>query len=223
MNYFADITGYRAAGDGTDLLLHLPQDIRCRIRRQEIRHAEIRLDDGRHISVEQRKKIYATLRDISDYTGDPPEVAKEWMKYGYLEKTGGQYFSLAGCSMTTAREFINYLMEVCLYNGIILTESGLKRTDDISAYLIQCIHYKRCCICGRPADIHHMDTIGMGNNRRRLDDSNHEVIALCRIHHVKAHSLGNARFMDRYKVYGIKKYKTEESPDFGKFENLIMV
>ena len=223
MNYFTDITGYRAAGDGVDLLVHLPQDIRYLIKRQNIRHAEVILDDGRHISIEQRKKIYATLRDISDYTGDPPEVTKEWMKYGYIERTGSDYFSLSNCSMTTAREFINYLMDVCLYNGIILTESGLKRTDDINAYLIQCIRHKRCCICGRPADIHHVDAIGMGNDRRSYDDSDSEIIALCRGHHVQAHNLGNIRFMERYKVYGIKKYQTVETEDFGSFGEFIKV
>lgn len=223
MNYFTDITGYRTAGDGIDLLLHLPQDIRYLIKRQNIHHAEITLDDGRRISIEQRKKIYATLRDISEYTGDPPEATKEWMKYGYLEKTGQQYFSLADCSVTTAREFINYLMDVCLCNGIILTESGLKRTDDINAYLIQCIRHKRCCICGRPADIHHMDAIGMGNDRRHYDDSEHEIIALCREHHTQAHSLGNVRFMERYKVYGIKRYQAVEAEEFGKFEDIMKI
>lgn len=220
MNYFTDITGYRAADEGIDLLLHLPQDIRYLIKRQNIRHAEVILDDGRHISGEQRKKIYATLRDISEYTGDPPEATKEWMKYGYIERTGSDYFSLSNCSMTTAREFINFLMDVCLRNGIILTESGLKRTDDINAYLIQCIRYKRCCICGRPADVHHVDAIGMGNDRRSYDDSENEIIALCREHHVQAHNLGNIRFMERYKVYGIKKYQTVEAEDFGHFENI---
>ncbi|MFR5806600.1 MAG: putative HNHc nuclease [[Clostridium] symbiosum] len=220
MNYFTDITGYRAAGDGVDLLVHLPQDIRYIIKRQNIRHAEVILDDGRHISIEQRKKIYATLRDISEYIGDPPEATKEWMKYGYIERTGSDYFSLSNCSMTTAREFINFLMDVCLQSGIILTESGLKRTDDINAYLIQCIRHKRCCICGRPADIHHVDAIGMGNDRRNFDDSENDIIALCREHHTQAHSLGNVRFMERYKVYGIKKYQTVDAEDFGHFENI---
>lgn len=220
MNYFTDITGYRAAGDGVDLLVHLPQDIRYLIKRQNIRHAEVILDDGRHISIDQRKKIYATLRDISEYIGDPPEATKEWMKYGYIERTGSDYFSLSNCSMTTAREFINFLMDVCLQSGIILTESGLKRTDDINAYLIQCIRHKRCCICGRPADIHHVDAIGMGNDRRNFDDSENDIIALCREHHTQAHSLGNVRFMERYKVYGIKKYQTVDAEDFGHFENI---
>ena len=180
MNYFTDITGYRAAGEGVDLLIHLPQDIRYLIKRQNIRHAEVILDDGRHISIDQRKKIYATLRDISEYIGDPPEATKEWMKYGYIERTGSDYFNLSNCSMTTAREFINFLMDVCLQSGIILAESGLKRTDDINAYLIQCIRHKRCCICGRPADIHHVDAIRMGNDRRNFDDSENDIIALCR-------------------------------------------
>lgn len=220
MNYFTDITGYRAAGEGVDLLVHLPQDIRYLIKRQNIRHAEVILDDGRHISIDQRKKIYATLRDISEYIGDPPEATKEWMKYGYIERTGSDYFSLSNCSMTTAREFINFLMDVCLQSGIILAESGLKRTDDINAYLIQCIRHKRCCICGRPADIHHVDAIGMGNDRRNFDDSENDIIALCREHHTQAHSLGNVRFMERYKVYGIKKYQTVDAEDFGHFENI---
>ena len=220
MNYFTDITGYRAAGEGVDLLVHLPQDIRYLIKRQNIRHAEVILDDGRHISIDQRKKIYATLRDISEYIGDPPEATKEWMKYGYIERTGSDYFSLSNCSMTTAREFINFLMDVCLQSGIILAESGLKRTDDINAYLIQCIRHKQCCICGRPSDIHHVDAIGMGNDRRNFDDSENDIIALCREHHTQAHSLGNVRFMERYKVYGIKKYQTVDAEDFGHFENI---
>lgn len=220
-NYFSQITGYRKSGDGCDLCIHLDEDIRYKIDLQHIRFAEIGLDDGRHISAEQRKKIYATIRDIADYTGYPPEIAKEWMKYRYIELTGNDYFSLSDCSVTTAREFINVLMDYCLYHGIILTESGLKRTDDINAYLIQCIRYKRCCICGKKADIHHVDAVGMGNDRKHYDDRNHEIIALCREHHVKAHSLGNIRFMGMYKVYGIKRFQAMAPENYGNFENML--
>lgn len=220
MNYYADLIGYRQAGTGSDLLLRLPEDVRGIIARQHIRKAEIVLDDGRHISTEQRRKIYATIRDISDYTGDPPEIAKEWQKYRYIEMSGRPYFSLSDCSMTVAKEFINSLMDYCLYNGIMLTESGLMRTDDISAYLVQCIVYKRCCICGRPAEIHHLDAIGMGNDRRVYDDSQNEIIALCREHHTLAHSLGRPRFMERYKVYGIKRFEVYQARDKGCFYGL---
>ena len=220
MNYYADLIGYRQAGTGSDLLLRLPEDVRGIIARQHIKKAEIVLDDGRHISTEQRRKIYATIRDISDYTGDPPEVAKEWQKYRYIEVSGRPYFSLSDCSMTVAREFINSLMDYCLYNGIMLTESGLMRTDDISEYLVQCIVYKRCCICGRSAEIHHLNAIGMGNDRRVYDDSENEIIALCRTHHTMAHSLGRQRFMERYKVYGIKRFEVTQLQNKGNFYGL---
>ena len=213
--YYCDIRGFRQSGTGSDLLVHSGQDLRSMIRRQKIRCAEVLLDDGRRISVQQRKKIYATLRDISNYTGYSPEETKEVMKYEYVCQTGNEYFSLSDCSMTTGREFINLLLDRCLREGIILTESGLMRTDDISTYLIQCIRYKRCCICGKPADIHHFDTIGMGTDRRHFDDSAHEIIALCREHHIQAHTLGRSAFMEMYKVYGIKKLQTVAGEDFG--------
>lgn len=221
MNYYADLIGYRQAGSGSDLLLRLPEDVRSLITRQKIRKAEIVLDDGRRITPDQRRKIYATIRDISDYTGDPPEAAKEWQKYRYIEMSGKPYFSLSDCSVTTAREFINSIMDFCLYNGIMLTESGLVRTDDINIYLIQCIIYRRCCICGKPADIHHMDAIGMGNDRRTYDDSQNEIIALCREHHTLAHSLGRQRFMERYKVYGIKRFEVTKARDSGDFRGFL--
>lgn len=220
MNYCGELIGYRQAGAGSDLLLRLPEDVRGLIARQHIKRAEILLDDGRHISAEQRRKIYATIRDISEYTGDPPEIAKEWQKYRYIEMTGQPYFSLSDCSMTVAREFINCLLDYCLYNGIMLTESGLMRTDDISAYLVQCIVYKRCCICGRPAEIHHLDTIGMGNDRKTYDDSQNEIIALCREHHTMAHSLGRMRFLERYKVYGIQRFEVVQAQNNGSFHGL---
>ncbi|MFQ9151616.1 MAG: putative HNHc nuclease [Blautia sp.] len=56
-----------------------------------------------NISIEQRKKAYATIRDISDYTGYLPEVQKEWLKYLHIANTGCRYFSLSDCSMDTAR------------------------------------------------------------------------------------------------------------------------
>ena len=52
-------------------------------------------------------------------------------------------------------------------------------------------------------EIHHEDAIGMGNDRRRVDDSRYKKICLCRMHHTMAHQLGVKRFREMYKVYGI--------------------
>ena len=37
----------------------------------------MRIDDGRRISSDQRKKIYALIKDIADHTGHHPEYLKE--------------------------------------------------------------------------------------------------------------------------------------------------
>lgn len=170
---------------------------------KRIRTAEIRFDDGRTISAAQRKKAYATIRDISDYTGYLPEQQKEWLKYLHIERTGADYLSLSDCTMDEAREFINTILEYAIEEGIPLSDLAINRTDDIGRYLYYCIKYKKCCICGRPGEIHHVDTIGMGNDRRKLDDSDHRKMCLCRNHHTIAHSRGMAAFEKMYHVYGI--------------------
>ena len=195
---------------GTQLVLQVPKQIGRQLDLRRIREIEIGYEDGRYISPAQRRKIYATLRDISNHTGYDPESAKQVMKIEHMERTGRmEWFSLSDCSVTTAREFINTLMDYALKEGIILTDTGLQRTDDIDTYLIQCIKYRRCCICGRKADLHHVDAIGMGRDRRRVDDSQSEVMALCREHHTVFHTLGLGRFMKMYAVYGIARYRAE--------------
>lgn len=72
MNAEVQITGYRESFSGTDLVIHIPEQIGELLLKKCIHNAEIRLDDGRHISAAQRKKIYATIRDIADYTGYMP-------------------------------------------------------------------------------------------------------------------------------------------------------
>ena len=204
MYALADIKQYRENTTGTDLVISV-SDMKLgdMIRRKGLRYAELRFDDGRHISVEQRKKAYATIRDIADWAGYLPEEMKEHLKYEHMIRTGDAYFSLSNCSMDTAREFINTILEFSLENGVPLTDDALNRTDDIGRYLYYCIMHRKCAICGRDGEIHHEDAIGMGNNRNRIDDSSYRKICLCREHHTVAHQMGVKRFREMYKVYGI--------------------
>ena len=190
--------------DGTEIRAIIPEKhIAGMLIRKKISKAEIRFDDGRHISAEQRKKAYATIRDIADYTGYPPEEMKEIMKYEHMIRTGDGYFSLSNCSMDVAREFINTILEFAIQNGIQLSENAIERTDDIGRYLYFCLKNRKCAVCGRDGEIHHVDTIGMGNDRRKVDDSNYRKICLCRTHHTIAHQKGMDAFQRDYKVYGI--------------------
>lgn len=204
MHKLIDLKKFRETEEGTELIVLIPNcSLGDMLTQKHIRKAEIRFDDGRHISAEQRKKVYATIRDIADYTGYLPEEQKEWLKYLHISNTGCDYFSLSDCTMDTAREFINTILEYALENGITLSEDAINRTDDIGRYLYFCIMHKKCAVCGKPGEIHHEDAIGMGNNRNKLDDSNHKKICLCRLHHTKAHEMGVIRFTEMYKVYGI--------------------
>lgn len=85
MHALVKINQYRERNDGTDLVVSVP-DLKLgdMFQRKKIRNAEIRFDDGRHISAEQRKKAYATIRDISDWTGYLPEEMKEILKYQHM-------------------------------------------------------------------------------------------------------------------------------------------
>jgi hypothetical protein len=202
--------------DGSDIAVTVAMDRTAGnlIRDQAVRQVDVGIDDGRTITSAQRRKAYAMLRDIAFYTGYSIEDAKQVMKVEHMLRTGDSaWFSLSTCSVTTAREFINTLMEYALKNGIILAERGIDRTDDIDTYLIQCIRYRRCCLCGRPADIHHIDTIGMGNDRNRVDDSDKEIVALCREHHMAAHTQGWSDFSKIHHIYGVRRWRTSEVDD----------
>lgn len=203
MYTLADIQKYRETENGTDMIIHIPEKVAYYFTDKRCRSAQIRLDDGRRITAEQRKKAYATMKDIAAYTGYLPEEQKEWLKYLHISRTGSDYFSLSDCSVDTAKEFINTILDYALEEGVPLSDLGINRTDDIGKYLYFCIKHKKCAVCGKPGEIHHVDAIGMGRNRKILDDSRLRKICLCRTHHTIAHTKGMDRFEQMYHVYGI--------------------
>ena len=190
--------------DGKKVLIELPYDADYLISKRRIKELDVIFDDGRTIRTEQRKKAYATLNDIAAYTGHMQEFLKMWFKYCYVEQYGGEYFSLSDCSVTTAREYINLLIDFCLEFDIPLNgkDKLIDRTDDIDTYLYMCLNHKKCAVCGRPADVHHVDTVGMGRDRDAINHIGMRAIALCREHHIEAHKRGQA-FLDDNHIYGI--------------------
>lgn len=213
MHEYAEIKGYRELENGTELKVFVPKDIREYLKKYQKGgkvESELRLDDPRYISSRQRKAIYATINDISDWYGDVPEYMKEILKAYFITEYDLNYFSLGNCSVTTARKFLDYLLEFALKHDISLSESGLERTDNIDRYLWMCLKHRKCAICGAKGELHHIDTIGMGNDRRTLDDSKHRKISLCRTHHTEAHTIGVDSFNAKYKVKGIVFREGEE-------------
>lgn len=211
MRYFSSIKGVRESENKTEILLHIPGELQQEILKYKSPNknyidAELKINDKRLISVAQRKKIYATINDIAVATGNPQEPLKEFLKYDYMAASGDEYFSLSDCSINTARNFITHLIDFVLKHDLALTDLGLNRTDDIDKYLYSCIKYRKCCITGLPADIHHVEgsRVGMGRNRKTISHNKLEIIALNRVWHDKVHREGEKDIFEKYKIYGIK-------------------
>ena len=172
--------------------------------RKQIKFAEIRLKDGREISIDQQRKIYAMFNDISLYTGYTPQETKELMKFSFISKYGGNDFSLSNVDMTTASKFIEYIIEFILIHDIPTKVSLLKQTDDIAHYIYMCLIYKKCCISGKRAELHHVDKVGMGRNRNEITHIGMKALPLSRKYHIEIHSIGQKAFEEKYHVFGVK-------------------
>lgn len=155
------------------------------------------------INEEQRKKIYAIFNDIADHTGNITEAVKEAMKQMFTENSGYEMFSLSNCSRELARDFIEFLIGWCFENGVPLVDHPKEYFEDIEVYLRLCIEKKICCICGKPAEVHHWNAIGMGRDRKTYDDSDHKKMALCRTHHDEIETIGRDAFEQKYHVTGV--------------------
>lgn len=196
------LTGTIKAWDGHTLHVEAPFDDIYLWEKKQPKECEIVLFDSRAINAKQRKKCYALFRDISNYSGHTPEEIKELMKYDFIAHTGVTEFSLSDVDLTTAREFITHLIDFCLKHDVPCQDSLLNMTDDIGKYLYLCLYHRKCCICGKKADIHHVDKIGIGRNRKEICHIGDRAQALCRKHHNEAH-LGQKTFDRKYYIYGV--------------------
>ena len=87
------ITAVCDNGSSTDILVRVENaGMAAVIKDKEITAVALQLVDGRMISHEQRRKIYATLRDISEYTGYTPQETKEIIEICAHCKDGKRLF-----------------------------------------------------------------------------------------------------------------------------------
>ena len=174
--------------------------------------------DQRLISPEQRRKAYALMGEISVWSGMRTDEIKLTMKHDFLnrhiERLHKELFSLADCDMTTARDFISYLIDFMLEFDVPSRQPLYDLCDDIPRYVYGCLMQRKCAVCGRKADLHHVEKIGMGRNRNEICHIGMQALPLCREHHMEAHLHGDAALMDKYHLESIpidekiaKKYK----------------
>ena len=160
----------------------------------------IEIQDGKKITVKQRKKIFALVNDIEAHTGQP----RDWLRLmfqDYLTTLKGysKRLSLSDCTRKQAGELIDIIMAWVFQNDIPLNykTSDLMKNDQTFLYLAT-VH-RKCVICGKSkAELAHYHAVGRGRNRRKIDHTDNRVLALCHKHHKQQHDMGIDSFNAKY-------------------------
>lgn len=196
-----------------ELLIRAPYDDWVTMTNRQYRECLVQPVDSRPLSDKQRRTCYALIRAIADYTGQGLDPTKEWMKLKFiaddLEQTAEKIFSLSNAPMSLVCAFQRYLVRFIVDWDIPVGFSLLEMVDDVTDYVYACLIAKKCVICGRPAELHHVDRVGMGRDRTDIMHEGMEALPLCREHHSEAHGMPDEEFFGKYHLTGgIKLDKT---------------
>lgn len=165
---------------------------------------------------EQRKHFYALIKDISDHTGEAPWVIKLRMKYLYMiahDKTKEPSLARNKMSKKDARLLIQTVIDFALEHDIPLRGNYLPYFEEKQFFELT---LKRMCwVCGRHGDLHHVQAVGMGRDRSKIDHTKHEFMCLCRHHHQETHQVGQETFMKKYSLQGGIKLMKEQLKSLG--------
>ncbi|WP_191363458.1 putative HNHc nuclease [Limosilactobacillus oris] len=160
---------------------------------------ELTIDDNRHISRDQQKKIFALIDDLCNYTGDEPKRWENEFKWRVQVTFGLDEFSLSNCSMTVGNYMILTILDFLFSENIpFRTKSWDSLPQDFPRQRLA-LKNRTCVICGRPhADLAHYKAVGMGRNRHKIDERKMYFMTLCREHHQEQHNIGIKKFMQKY-------------------------
>lgn len=166
----------------------------------------VQMVDSRPLSDKQRRMCYALLREIADYVGEGTDRTKEYMKIKFLSEDFGEtadsIFSLSNAPMSLVCAFQRYLIRFILDWDIPCRVPLLQYVDDVADYVYACLINKKCCVCGKAAQLHHVEHVGMGRNRDEICHEGMEALPLCKEHHAECHMLGQKTFGEKYHIDG---------------------
>lgn len=173
---------------------------------------ELNFTDPRQARPKQRALFFALIHDIWEWTGQPEEWLKAYFYSRYTIRTNGKSISLANGTVSTVSDatyLIDDVVDFIFTYGVPVKVGYELLPRDEEHFQWRCIRHKKCLICGRHADFHHMDAVGMGRNRDHIDHTKHRVAALCRKHHTEIHKIGVPVFLKKHHLtrIGIKVSK----------------
>lgn len=164
--------------------------------------------DTRMITLDQQKLLYSLFREHSEWSGYTVEYSKQLLKRMYAnERHIVSDMSLSSENMTRerARDFIDYIIEYFFHEEIPFKfKDFAKYGSDSTRTLFILLKYRVCFVCGKRGEIHHVDTVGMGHNRRKIDHTKHRLLCLCRKHHTESHSMPQQTFIEKHHLVPIK-------------------
>lgn len=192
--------------------------------RQQMDKAIVFLPDGRRHSIDQHGKVWALIGEIALWAGykahDSSQVnsmlKRDFLlqRFDRLSAAAIKEFSMSDVDVSTASLYIDWLVDFVLENNIPTKRPVTELCEDVQAAVYSAMMHKRCICCGKKADLHHVDRVGMGNDRREICHIGMRALPLCREHHQEAHQHGDAALMDRYHLEPVeidekiaKKYK----------------
>ena len=198
---------------GGEVRIRAPYTDFVAMTRREYKEVEIQMIDSRPLSDKQRRSCYAMIREIALWSGDTTESIKEALKLDFwtaeMLEMADTLFSLSNAPMSIVAAFQTWLARFIVRNDVPTKKPMLEYVDDIDDYVYTSLIHKKCVICGKKADLHHCEAVGMGRNRDEIDHLGMEVLPLCREHHGEYHQTGREAFFKRYHLNrGVEVDKT---------------
>lgn len=170
--------------------------------KQGIKECYVDYIDNRAISDKQRRACYAFINAIAEWSGSSVSDIKEAFKLEFwadkVDTLADKIFSLSNAPMSLVAQFQKFLVDFILSNGVPVKFPLINFIDDINDYVYSCLIYKKCCVCGKKADLHHVDKVGMGLDRKEINHEGKECLPLCREHHSEIHVIGKNAFFEKY-------------------------
>ncbi|MCF7580368.1 putative HNHc nuclease [Staphylococcus aureus] len=163
---------------------------------------DVKVIDPFSITGKQRRLIFALCNDIEAHTGQPRDYMRQMFQdyvkflYGYEQR-----ISLADCTRTIAKQIIDVMFEWIFTNGIPLNYKTSEMMKEDKNYLYWATITRHCVICGKPnSDLAHLEAVGRGMNRNKMNHYDKHVLALCRKHHTTQHQMGIKSFNNYYQL-----------------------
>ncbi|OFM07506.1 putative HNHc nuclease [Staphylococcus sp. HMSC074A11] len=164
-------------------------------------NADVEVTDHERITHKQRKTIFFLCEDIELHLGQPKEAMRQDFQFELEIMNGYDPISLKNCSKKVAQELIEMIIAFMFHHQVPMRLKTSKLMKEDKNYLYWATINRNCVICGKPnSDLAHLEAVGRGMNRNKMNHYDKHVLALCRKHHTMQHQMGIESFNNYYQL-----------------------